>query len=253
MDLVTACNSKEFFGNATALIASFRKIYPESKVFLCVFGELANTAEQNHGGVETVMIPNDCEHAWNPRFYLFKNHAYKIGIERCTDSFIWLDSRNRVMSRMVEIEDALEKDTRFFDQYPHQEFYKIKNYSTALCVKKLGLNQEEIADWYGYQSLIQAYKKTPANERFINAMLYHMHDPEIAGPSNYTEKPDGPDSCVRHHRNDLSVLSLLIPRFGFDQPYNIERSRRYGDRPTYERFGGCEGYAWEQRILTRQG
>jgi hypothetical protein len=252
MDLVTACNDLVFYRNAMKLIDSFHKFYPESKVYLCVFGEMARLVGTKSEGFEIIEIPDDCGHAWNPRFYCFKNYAYKIGMDRCSDSFIWLDARIRLVSRLIEVEDALEKETRFFDQYPHLEFYKIKNYSTALCVNKLGLSQEEISGWYGYQSMIQAYKKTEKNKEFIETMLKYMRDPEIAGPSNYTEKPDGPDSYVRHHRNDLSVLSLLIPRFGFDQPYDVEKSRRYGDRATYTQFGGSEGIVWDHRILTRQ-
>lgn len=269
MDLVTCCNSEFFFNNTKKLINSFLSFYPNSNVKLCVFGELAsslfNTKEtQSTDSFEIALktpdlpntlifrIPQDCEHAWNPRFYYFKTAALKIGMNHCQNSFIWLDSCNRVVDILVEVEEFLERDSRFFDQYPHTEFYKIKNYTTALCVKKLGLTQEQIQDWYGYQSLIQAYSITKENEKFVDTMLSYMKDPEIAGPSNHLEKPDGPNSCVRHHRNDLSVLSLLIPKFGFDQPYDIDKSRRYGDQLTYETFGGCEKYNWEPRILTRQ-
>lgn len=254
MDLVTCCNNQHFFNNAKKLCSSFTNFYPTSKIFLCVFGELENLTDFDTGIINcrVIKIPKDCEHAWNPRFYYFKTAALKIGIDKCKDFFIWLDSCNRVVDRLYEVEEALNINTRFFDQYPNTEFYKIKNYTTAKCVEKLGLTQEQIKEWYGYQALIQAYKKTDENLKFINTMLEYMKDPEIAGPSNYLEKPDGPDSCVRHHRNDLSVLSLCIPKFGYDQPYDKDRSRKYGDKMTYETFGGDHGSNWEPRILTRQ-
>jgi hypothetical protein len=252
MDFVTCCNNEKFFNLAKKLIASYLKFYPKAKVVVGVFGDMAKLAGRISDQLEFVPVPQDCEHAWNPRFYYFKNATMKYAIENCRESFVWMDSANIVVDRLIEIEEALEEKGRFFDQYPNIEFYKLKYYTSKTCLEHMGHTIESVSDWYGYQSLVQAYAVTEENKRFIDEMLQYMKDPLVAGPSNYTLDPDGPGGVAHWHRNDLSVLSVLIPRYKFDQPYDYEISRRYGDRPTYELRGGSEKYVWEPRMLVRQ-
>ncbi|MFH1739639.1 MAG: hypothetical protein ABIH23_11575 [bacterium] len=253
MDLVTVINSK-FFPYALKHLRCFRDVYPKNKIVVCVFGDLGHAVFRFSKNLEVVEIPEDVEHAWNPRFYYFKTAALKIGMEQCRELFLYMDACHRIISRPVEIESALHKHGRFYVEFPRIDYFKMKYWATMECIKRLGATYESIEDCYQYQAGLQAYVVNEENKKFVDEMLNYMRDPLIAGPSNWLQQPDGPNAICKAHRNDLSVLSILIQRHGFDQPFSVAISEKYGDRMTLERFGGNEGHNWdnEPRIIPRQ-
>jgi hypothetical protein len=97
----------------------------------------------------------------------------------------------------------------------------------------MGCNSAEYLKAPMYWAAIQAWIPTSENRHFAKEFLDMMMDPKVAGPSNRLEFPEGVNGC-KAHRNDQSVLSVLIHKYGWQQPYNIETWARYGDYDTIQ-------------------
>lgn len=245
MNLVTVANPK-FYPNAKALIESFHAIYPSGRAFLYWFGNF----EPNIPGAEIYPVLQDCPHAHHPGYFYFKVFALADAYRRIGDDFIYTDSRHRFIRRPIEIERRLITTGRFYVKYPGQERYKLKWHTTLKCFQECGFNPDGgIGEKYLYWAAIQAYRPGPENAEFISTFLDLMKKPACAGPSNLSDHPDGPEGCCAH-RNDQSVLSILIEKHGFGQPYNQAISNRYGDKETIDTLGG-PAHQWDHVIRGR--
>lgn len=253
MDLVTFCNGK-FYQHALQLIESYKKFYTGT-AYLYYFGDGFNPV----GCDPTIVykqVANDVPHAWEPGFFYAKVWALhdRMMNGAIGQNFIYLDSRHRFISRPTDIEESLQKFGHFFVQYPNLEPYKLKYLTTKICLQKVfgPLWKQGARDLYSYWAAIQAYTICRVNRDFINDFLACMKDPEIAGPSNLLQNPDGPGAECKAHRNDQSVLSMLLGRWGFSQPFDPIISSSYGDRETVEFLGGAELHNWNHVIRGRQ-
>lgn len=247
MNLVTVCNL-DFFSYADRLVRSHKKIYPEAAALVCVFGP----------GCESIKIPNAAvlpieqtvEHSWDPNLYWFKVAALKMAWNFFDDSFIYLDSRHVMLDRPVEIEDAVEKRGRFYVRYPELEPYRLKYLTTKECIRRVcgAACFDYGREMYSYWAAIQAYAVNEESRNFIDSFLSLMDDPLVAGPSNMKQSPDGPSGDCKHHRNDQSVLSLMLGDF---QPFDVRVSSKYGDIDTIRILGGIECHSGDMRIRGR--
>jgi hypothetical protein len=240
MELITCANAT-FLINAINLARSFNAFY-SSTAHICIFGEGIGDLP-SVSGITFHRLTSDVPHAFNPRFYYFKTAALNYGFKIVKSEFIYLDSRYFIFSRGIEIEKYLERNSRFFVQYPQIEILKNKYWTTLKCIEKCeGQSSNEVAQYTGG---IQAYVVTSENRAFAMNMMNLMADPEVAGPSNHLRYPDGEGTTCVAHRNDQSVLTMMIGRYGFQQPYDPEIARRYGDIETIERFHPQHGLTWQ--------
>jgi hypothetical protein len=239
MKLVTVTNEK-FLGKAIVLSENFISVYG-SDAHICLFGNVTNLPPVRK---EIIFhrLEEDVPHAFNERFYYFKIAAVHYGIENLENEFIYLDSAFNIYSRGYEIEDILNKESRFFVQYPPIEELKNKYWTTVECIKRCnGIESNETSQ---YWAAIQAYTVTEENKKFIKYQFNLMKDPFVAGPSNYNSCPDGPNMPCRAHRNDQSVLTMAINKFNYSEPYNEDITSKYGDDKTINVFDPGNNIRW---------
>lgn len=231
MNLITTC-SPFYYGTAKKLVDSFRIFYPDDMAIVYYFGGSA----PNIGADEYIEIPKICEHAHLGTHFFFKTyamwHAMNLGVP-----FIYLDSRHRFLSQPKEIESALQTKGRFFVQYPNSHIivnrdtvrFNLKCVTTQKCFENMGCNEPRYKDALSYWAAIQAWIPTEEHVKFANEFLEHMKHPNIAGPSNKIWKPEPSNPECLCHRNDQSVLSILIEKYGWHQPYSDDIWMKYGD------------------------
>jgi len=141
-----------------------------------------------------------------------------------------------------------------FVQYPPVPTLRNIEWTTKACFKALGCDEPRYHNSIQYMGGFQAYMPTADNLKHIEEMCKFMLKPEIAGPSNWTQQPDGPNGC-RAHRNDQSVLSILIERNGWHQYFEPVHFMKYGDYPTLQAWASHmipNPQDYKQYILPRQ-
>ena len=77
-----------------------------------------------------------------------------------------------------------------------------------------------------------------------------MLNPKIALPDTTIKRPDGDRSPCREHRQDQSVLSVLIHKHNRHQQFNPTRNARYGDWQTLAEFDRNYEHDFEQMVLS---
>jgi hypothetical protein len=238
MNLVTVANPK-FSLQAINLIESYRRFSANRRVLFCHFGDLSEkfirtVTDHYRGQVAFAEVEKTCPHAHNPRFYFFKTYALHAAM-KLREPFVYLDAASAFLAPTADLERLLRQRTRVFVQYPRVDFFRNARWTAAPCLTKMGCDADRFRNAHIYVAGFQAYLPTAENEELIEEMFRLMHDPEVAGPSNWQQDPDGNGVC-QGHRNDQSVLSLLIERRGWHQPFELEHFVRYGDVPTLEAF-----------------
>lgn len=230
MNLATVVNP-EFANHAIQLIRTYRMFY-DGKVTVYFFGG----ACKDIGADSYVEIPHLCAHSHKPDMYFYKTYAIYHMMQQL-EPFIYLDSRHRFLSYPYEIHQALDKYTRFFVEYPklpvNGTLINIENLTTQTCLEHMGCNIPRYKEAPMYWAAIQAWTPTQENMQFAKEFLDMMMDPKIAGPSNRLEYPEGRNGC-KAHRNDQSVLSVLIEKYNWQQPYTDSLWAKYGDADTIQ-------------------
>ena len=243
LNLVTTA-SPDFAEHARALVSTYRG-HGRGSASVVWFG---GPPPDDLGADFVVEVPRLCEHAHNPRFYFFKTFALKWGLG-LGEPFLYLDARCRILSRPAEIELAVQEKSRFLLCCPpgHPD-YPLQSCTTRRCFEELGCWQERYRFAPCYWAAIQAWRPTAENMVFVDEFLERMKNPHVAGPSNWLklEDPENPECWC--HRNDQSVLNILIEEHGWHQPYDATLWAKYGDRDTL-RTPACETTA--QIILGR--
>jgi hypothetical protein len=233
MKLITVCNHI-YYESAKKLIESFRVFYPNHAVTVYYFGGDRPNINAN----EYIEIPKTiCEHAHNPNFFFYKTYALYDALMHTGTSILYLDSRHRLLAHPIEIEQALKEKTRFLVQYPNTHIMvngnpiQLNNESqtTQKCFESMECDEQRFKKSSHYWAAIQAWLPTSENLQFVNEFLNHMKNPNIAGPSNLLWKPEPENPACYCHRNDQSVLSILIEKYGWHQEYNDFIWKKYGD------------------------
>ena len=180
--------------------------------------------------ISFIEIPKVCEYAHNPTVFFYKVYAINDCINK-SNKFIYSDATN-VFNRFVDINAYLIDDSLFL-QYNNKNLLN-KFWTTEKCFKKINCDFAKIMPqyWAGFQ----CYKSTKENKLFVKSMYDFMLDPEIAMPDTSIKKPDGLYADCIEHRQDQSVLSLLIYKNFREQKYNHEKQQLFGDWQTFKMF-----------------
>lgn len=233
INLVTVTNNV-FAPCVFNLIESYKLNSCDEKIYIIYYDlekEYIELFKQSYGKqIELIEVQNECEHSYNSRFYFPKGYALKIAAS-IKKPFMLCDASHAFISKTYELEYFLEKDTRFFIEYPNQIF-KNKYWATKDSLKLMNCDTEEFREAQSYWSGFHAYIPTQENLDMIQEQYIHMLNPMIAGPSNLLQKPDGPNSICIAHRNDQTVLSIMIQKYGFNQKFEQKKYGRYGDLQT---------------------
>lgn len=216
------------------LIESYRINSCNSKIYVIYFDleqRYINLFKNKYGQqVELIRVEEECEHAYNPRFYFPKAFALKTAFNN-KKPFMLCDASNAFVSKTHELEYLLEKNTRFFIEYPEQIF-KNKYWATEKSLDIMKCNNDSFKNAQSYWSGFHAYMPTEENLEMIYEQYVHMLNPEIAGPSNLLKYPEVLNTTCIAHRNDQTVLSIMIQKYNFNQKFDMNKYSRYGDLQT---------------------
>lgn len=229
MKLVSVAN-ESFLPHAINLFLSYDSFHNSDKKVLYYFNtnldklEFAKKIVKN---LEIIEIPKINDYMYNTKIFLFKAYALAQEIIKKED-FIYSDSANVYVRKDDFLESHLEAHDRLLLEYP-EEIKKNKFFTTKRCFKLLGCDTEYYKDKKQYWAGLQAYKYTKENELLLTSQFDYMQDKNISFPESTVERPDGSSSECWFHRNDQSVLSLLVEKYGLAQPFDHETFNRYGD------------------------
>ena len=237
MDLCTVTN-KKYINNVINLLNSYKVNSYNKNIFVYCFDMEQKEIDQlnkNYTDAQFLFVPRVNDYAYHPTVFLYKVYALNDCINR-TDSFIYSDATN-VFNRFVDLKKYLIDDSLLL---PYNS-EKLTNayWTTKKCFEKMDCHTAAIMNqyWAGFQ----AYCSTEENKLFLKQMYDYMLVPEIALPDTSIKKPDGIDSICIEHRQDQSVLSLLIDKHFRHQKYDHERQLLFGDWQTFSIFNN--GYA----------
>lgn len=230
IDLCTVTNNK-YLPNAIALANSHIRHSYDGNIFLYHFdipNQIIEIYKSRHPKINFIDIPKVCDHAHEPTAFFYKAYTLKDCLKN-SDCFLYSDATN-FFEQNVQIIDYFIQDNLFLP-YNHPLLIN-KYWTTKQCLHKMNaigsLNSTQY--WAG----LQGYKNTKENQEFIKLMYNYMLDPEIAFPIASIRYPDGSQSNCIEHRQDQSVLSILIDQFNKHQPYNEEKQKLFGDKQTFE-------------------
>jgi len=236
MNLITVTNGK-FLDRALNLIGSFLEVFPKNEVFLFYFppinSEKIEKIEKINRLLQVQAVPVDkvCEHAHDPNVFFFKSYALYQGYLKSKEPVIYLDSAFVFLRYPDGFLERLDKYSRVLIPYPQDTNFENDKLCTEKAFELLGCTEERYKKANHYWAAIQAYKHTDENLAFLQENYNSMLNIEIAGPSNLLSFPDGRNSPAKSHRNDQSVLSILIEKYGYQQPFD-EFSQAYCDIDT---------------------
>jgi hypothetical protein len=248
MDLCSVI-SQGFIRQALNLIHSYKVNSYDKQVFLYYFNtnkkDLDIFEKTFPKQVTLLEVPELCPHALDPRAFFYKTYAINDCLVNNSKAMIYSDSANCFV-RPHDIAEDLQ-DESLFMIYNHPALSN-KYWTTKRCFEKVSSYGSE--NMPQYWAGLQIYKRTEDNISFVQQMLEFMKDPEIALPNTTVKKPDGPDSKCREHRQDQSVLSLLIHKHDRHQHFNIQRNDRYGDWQTTINFNPSQAPNFDQMVLS---
>lgn len=233
MDLVTVINNR-FVRSAENLIRSYKHFSYDSSIFLYWFGELTEeirNLEKNYK-VNLLEVPKLTDYAHNPKAFFYKSFALADAIEK-TSKFIYSDSTNCFISEAKDIHLDLVDSSLFLP------------YSNPLLTNQFWTTKEcflTLGEVYGsgfmpqYWAGFQAYDKTETNYKMIKELLSLSLIKEAILPDTSVKKPDGPEGTCIEHRQDQSILSILIHKYNKHQRFDPVKSDKYGDWQTINNF-----------------
>jgi hypothetical protein len=187
-----------------------------------------------------------CAHALEPRVFFYKVYAINDCLINHSDSMIYSDSANCFARKTITLEDDLI-DQSLFMPYRHPALAN-QYWTTKKCFEKIEAEGAEIMPqyWAGFQ----AYKRTQDNIEFVTDMFEHMKDPEVALPDTTIRYPDGKDSKCIEHRQEQSVLSILLHKHDRHHYFDMNKNDRYGDWQTIVDFDKSYQHNFDQMVLS---
>jgi len=246
MDLCTVTNRK-YIKNAINLVNSYKINSYNKNVFIYCFdmsNEQIKYVSTIYKEINFLPVPKICDYAYNPTVFFYKVYALNDCINK-SNGFMYSDATN-VFNRFVDIKQHLLQDSMFL---PYNHKYLLNKYwTTNKCFEKMNCISAKDATqyWAGFQT----YIASDNNKKFIQEMYDCMLDPDIALPDTSVKKPDGEQSLCLEHRQDQSVLSILIHKHNRHHEYNEERQQLYGDWMTYLIFNKEYKYDIKNCVLS---
>jgi hypothetical protein len=247
MDLCTVLN-KKFVKSTINLIKSYKHYSYNKKIYVYYFGsekEDFKELESIHN-VMLIAVPNNLEHAWNPRGFYYKLFALSDCSLR-SDSFIYSDATNCFISDATKIHKDME-DGCLFLPYPYEKLTN-QYWTTKKCFDKIeGSYGSEFMPQYW--AAFQLYDMTDSNKRMIQEMHGLAKDVEVCLPDPTVKHPDGAGSKCIEHRQDQSILSILIHKYDKHQKFDLIKNNKYGDWQTMMDFDKTYIHKSENVILS---
>ena len=248
INLCTVANDT-FLPNASNLIKSFFNFLPNSTVYLYTFGEKEPTdlaKKLPEGNIVITHIPKVCDYIYHPRVFFYKSYALKDCMEKCEGIMVYSDSTHCFLKDPTLITSDLIDDCLFLP-YQHPSL-RNKFWTTKQCFKEM--SAEEAIDKPQYWAGFQSYRKTSKTISFVESIYNFMLNPLVALPPSLIRHPDGAHNPCIEHRQEQSVLSLLIDKESLHQPFSVQKNAKYGDWPTIQAFDPLYGYDESLMVLS---
>ena len=249
MDLCTVV-SERFIPQAINLIQSYKINSFDERAYVYYFNTPPDKLKvfKNLFSDQVVLrkVLPVCEHALEPRAFFYKVYAINDCLINNSDSMIYSDSTNCFVAPTNSLKEDLV-DQSLFMTYEHPGLSN-RYWTTKKCFEKMNsTGAEEMPQyWAGFQ----VYLNTPENVNFVTEMYEFMKDPDIALPDTTVRYPDGPDEKCIEHRQDQSVLSILMHKHERHQPFNLHKNERYGDWQTIVNFDPSYQPRFDQMVLS---
>lgn len=235
MDLLTVTNDV-FAPCAFNLMESYIKNGANEQIHVCYFdlsdGYISFFKERYGDQINLFEVERVCSHSHAPRFYFPKGFALKYAANNL-GTFLMCDASHSFVKHSYELETLIEERGRFFIEYP-TDLFKNKHWATNESLKIMGLNSYNAKESQSYWSGLHGYVNDAENKKMLLEQYEWMLNPKVAGPSNLIRFPEGNNSDCIGHRNDQTVLSLMIHKYGFRQPFDINIYNSYGDLQTMQ-------------------
>jgi hypothetical protein len=228
MNILTVANNS-YVLHAINLFLSYEKFSYNKEKILYYFDISDNKLlfiEKNIKNLRLEKIPKINDYIYNTKIFLFKTYALAEEIKK--GSFIYSDSANCFVKEDNYMKNYLENNDRLLLQYP-EELKKNKNFTTKKCFDVLECNSEEYKNKHQYWAGFQVYKDTEDNKNLLLEQQKYMMIKNVAYPESTVERPDGSANPCWFHRNDQSVLSLLIEKYSLTQNFSYDIFNKYGD------------------------
>ena len=229
MNIVTVSNDF-FILNTINLFRSYEENSFNNKKILYYFNvkeEKLNFIQKHINNLELYEIPKINDYIYNTKIFLFKCYALKCETDKGR-GFIYSDSANCFVKKDFFLSSFLQSNDRLLLKYP-EKIKKNKFFTTKKCFKILGCNAEDYMEKHQYWAGFQVYKYTQENKNLLNKQYEYMLNKDVSFPESNVEKPDGIMNDCWFHRNDQSVLSLLIEKYGLGQEFSYDIFNKYGD------------------------
>jgi len=251
MILVTVTN-QNFAASTFNLIESYKYFSFDKHIVVYDFGlnktsvDLLNKTYGDQISVKSVEPV--CPHSHKPRTFFYKTFAIK-GASELGEDFIYSDAANAFVAESTHLYEDVKKQGRLFLPYTAEGLTN-KYWTTQKCFTKMGCDSPEYYNAPQYWAGFQAYLSNQNNKDFISEMYDYMLDPDIAEPDTTVSRPDGQGNPCIEHRQDQSVLSLLIKKWEWDQKYDETINNRYGDVSTFSDWENDFDYDLDSIVLS---
>jgi len=249
MDLCTVI-SENFIYQAINLIQSYKVCSYNKKIYVYYFNtdqdKLKIFKDLFSEQVVLKEVLPICAHALEPRAFFYKVYAINDCLINNSDSMIYSDSANCFIKQTNELEGDLI-DQSLFMQYRHPGLSN-QYWTTKKCFEKM--DAVGAAAMPQYWAAFQVYRRTPDNIDFVTEMYDYMKDSEIALPDTTVRYPDGKDKKCIEHRQDQSVLSILIHKHDRHQFFDMRKNDRYGDWQTIVHFDNSYVHNFNKMVLS---
>jgi hypothetical protein len=229
MKIVTVANDN-YILNVVNLFKSYETFsFNEEKIlyYFNVKKEKLNFLKENVSNLNVIEIPKVNDYIYNTKIFLFKAYALKEEINKGS-SFIYSDSANCFVQKDNFLGGYIENNKRLLLQYP-EEIKKNKFFTTKKCLQLLDCDNDYYKNKQQYWAGLQAYVNNQENIDLLNKQYEYMLVKQVAYPESTIERPDGSQNECWFHRNEQSVLSLLIEKMKLTQNFDYETFNMYGD------------------------
>lgn len=238
MNLVLVTNQK-FIISAVNLIEEYKKYSSNKKILFYHYGNMPEgflewLKKRYQKQIIIKQVEQVCNHAWDSGLYFYKVYAIHDAMFSTNEPFLYLDCGISILKPTTEIENELKKHTRMLVWLNEIN----EKWITKKCFEKMGLTGNKYYKALMFNAGIQAYLPNGTNKRFIDELYQNMLDIEIAGPSKGTRHPEPKNPICKAHRNDQSVLSILVQKYGFTE--------YCGDWNFLHKFAG-----WESPVMVK--
>lgn len=239
MDLVTVVNHK-FIKSAVNLLKSYKHHSYDGMKFVYWFGEPSDELQKVciDDKVILIKVPEEVEYAYNPRAFFYKTFALYDASTR-SKSFIYSDSTNCFIRDTIILEKDLIDGSLLL---PYNNPLLTNEYwTTKACFRSI--DGSFGSEWKPqYWAGFHAHIVTDSNIQMFKEMYELSKIEDVLLPDTSVKKPDGATATCIEHRQDQSILSLLVHKYNKHQDFDFIKADRYGDWQTINNFDSTANF-----------